>query len=202
MDYYRLWRRDTSLFERPNASFEEMIVSTSKGFTLVEMMVVLALMALLATTTLIYGSRWRNDYKFRAFHNNIEAGIKAVRMKAVAAGRNSVLIVTDAYVNNSCVVIPSVKFSADYSLFPCTAQSGVSLPFGGVAASITSSDVWYYFLYNPKVYSFTPASTYLGFNGRGTPIYFASQSLRITSPALKKTVTITITPLGKTETHF
>lgn len=180
-----------------------MAVKNLRGFTLVEMMVVLALMGVLAATTVIYGTRWRNEYKFSAFHNSVQGAIRAVRMKAVANGGNSVLIVTDASVDSSCNVIPSVKFnSADYSVFgPCSGEKLLAYA-GGTATSLSFSNAWYYFLYNPRVYSFNPVTTLLGFNSRGTPIYFTSQSLRITSPSLKKTVTIHVTPLGRTETTF
>ncbi len=161
-------------------------MKVSKGFTIIEMMVVVALIGILAVTTLIYGGRWRSDWKFSNLLHSARTAAKTARMQAMESRSDLRLIFTDAdVIATTHALDTSVKFtSGDYH-------------FSGPWTVGTEHQA--YFLYNSKFYSFTPATTEFIFNSRGLPKDYQPLTVTMTSPKLKKSFTINITPLGKIE---
>jgi prepilin-type N-terminal cleavage/methylation domain-containing protein len=158
----------------------------SRGFTIIEMVVVVGLIGILAVATVIYGTGWRYSWKFSNMFNSAQTAIKMSRMGAMTVGTDMNLIFTDARVDSSTHTLSTMlKYSsADFTYYG---------PF------LVGSDRVSYFCYNTNLYSFTPAATTLVFDSRGFPKGYQAYSLTMTSKKLKKSYTINVTPLGKIE---
>ncbi len=159
-------------------------MKSSKGFTIIEMVVVVGLIGVLAVTAIWYGSRWRYQWKFSNLYNSAQATIKMTRMYAMSVGTDTTLYFTSSWVDPTTHIASSTTryTSGDY------AQMGPWL---------VGTDRRAYFLYNTIIYSFTPTETQFVFNSRGFPKNYQPQTVTLTSPRLKKSFTINVTAVGK-----
>jgi prepilin-type N-terminal cleavage/methylation domain-containing protein len=188
-------------------------VKNNRAFTIVELVVVLALMGILAATTVFYGRKWLQQYKISNTFQAAQGAVKVVRMNAISAGTSSLLIFTDAYVSSS---IHSSNVQPYDTMFPsATLQYKVGATWDTyrdgnfqlsgpwvwwpVTATMTAPPRVTYFSYNSKLYSFTPAATTITFNAKGFPTISQNQQLVLRSPTTNRTFLLNITPLGKVE---
>jgi prepilin-type N-terminal cleavage/methylation domain-containing protein len=163
-------------------------VKSSKGFTLIEMVVVVGLIGVLAVVAISYGSKWRYQWKFSNIYNSAQTTIKMTRMYAMSVGTDTTLYFTNSWVDPTTHSASlTTKFtSGDF------AQMGPWL-----VDTATNPRRVAYFLYNTVWYSFTPSETAFTFNGRGFPKNYQPQTVTLTSPRLKKSFTINVTAVGK-----
>jgi type IV fimbrial biogenesis protein FimT len=89
------------------------IVATG-GFTLIELMVTIALIAILMAVAVPSFVTYQRNSELTSFTNTLLAGINAARGEAIKRGRNAMVIPIDADWNKGWVVFVDVNRSGDY----------------------------------------------------------------------------------------
>jgi prepilin-type N-terminal cleavage/methylation domain-containing protein len=180
-------------------------VKRPKGFTLIELCVVLGIIAILAVTAALYGRHWASQYRLSNFMRATEGGIRMARMQAITQGRDCALIVSSNSLDTNFLLTTSA-FAGDYvALGPHTmflADTDTDwkkyfyykAPLSNENYNYDFTDhketMVYYLLYNSSLYSVTDTSTdVLGtydrpttdsfnikFNSRGFPWIYVDTS--------------------------
>lgn len=199
-------------------------MNRAKGFTLIELCIVVAIIAILALVTVMYGQSWVKQYRLSNFLRATEGGIRMARMQAVSQGRDTALIISTKAITTD-QLLGSDDFRGNYvALGPylLTTTDNYTKYFAYDSDDNVSTETRvYYLLYNNNLYTMsdetlaslsTLDSGNIKFNSRGFPwIYVGSsppsprpyqtRSFRLLSNQLKnhKGLHFTITPTGKIE---
>ena len=87
----------------------------NKGFTLIELMVTIALVAILMTVAIPSFVTYQRNSELTSFTNTLRAGINAARGEAIKRGRNAMVVPIDGDWNKGWVVFVDVTRSGDYT---------------------------------------------------------------------------------------
>jgi prepilin-type N-terminal cleavage/methylation domain-containing protein len=200
-------------------------VKREKGFTLIELCIVLGIIAILAATTVMYGKTWVSQYRLSNFRRAAEGGVRMARMQAITQGRDCALVVSTQAVNSGTQLLTAADFKGDYVvlgpyLLTTTDNYTKYFAYDGDDNTNTETRV-YYLLYNSNLYNVSDVTTgalssldsgNIKFNSRGFPyVYVGSspasprpyqaRSFRLQSKLLKhhNGFTFGITATGKIE---
>jgi type IV fimbrial biogenesis protein FimT len=92
-------------------------IAAKKGFTLIELMVTIALIAILMAVAVPSFVTYQRNSELTSFTNTLLAGLNAARGEAIKRGRNAMVVPTDgADWNNGWVVFVDVNRSGVYDV--------------------------------------------------------------------------------------
>jgi prepilin-type N-terminal cleavage/methylation domain-containing protein len=188
-------------------------VKNARGFTIIELCVVVAVIAILAVVTILYSRTWVTQYRLSNLLHSAQSAARTARMQAINQGRNSIFVITDRLVDSNAVLTSgATKYLTTYPLF--TGDYVTLGPWPNVADSsstATSPNDWrrlVFFVYNSKHYQITdvssdpPVSTdYVNveFRARGFPVDYRAKSISLQSKRMQKILNMGVTQTGKVE---
>jgi prepilin-type N-terminal cleavage/methylation domain-containing protein len=186
---------------RSSYPLKEWHVKRSKGFTLIELCVVLGIIAILAVTATMYSRHWVTQYRLSNFLRSTEGAIRMARMQAISQGRDCALVFSTQDVDSSTQFLTSASsFKGTYTavgpylLTTTDTYAGYQKFFATDNENINTETRVYYLLYNSALYSISDITTgpslgtwdssadgttfNLKFNSRGFPWIYVGSSPR------------------------
>lgn len=188
-------------------------MKNARGFTIIELCVVVAVVAILAVVTILYSRTWVHQYKLSNLLHSAQGAVRTARMQAINQGRNSIVVITDRLVDSNTVLTSgSANYVTSYPLF--TGDYAMLGPWPNLADSSTSApspNDWrrlVFFVYNSKHYQITdvssdpPVSTdYIDieFRTRGFPVDYRAKAIALQSSRIKKILNLGVSQTGKVD---
>lgn len=188
-------------------------MKNARGFTIIELTIVLGIIAILAVITILYSSTWVNQYRLSNLLHSAQSAARTARMQAINQGRNSIFVITDRLVDSNAVLTSgSTKYLTTYPLF--SGDYVVLGPWPNLADSsstATNPNEWrrlVFFVYNSNRYQFAdvssdpPVSTdyfNVEFRTRGFPVDYRAKAFTMQSKKIKKILGMGVTQTGKVE---
>jgi prepilin-type N-terminal cleavage/methylation domain-containing protein len=160
-------KRDVALLPRRDGlSPKEWHVKRAKGFTLIELCVVMGIIAILAVTAMMYSKHWVSEYRLSNFARATEGSIRMARMQAITQGRDCALIIsTQDIVSSTQLLSNTANFKGNYAtLGPYLVTNTDSYKpyqtyFALDSDNTNTQTRVYYLLYNSSLYSIRDVTT-------------------------------------------